>query len=75
MSFFLLLNINAILKNVGNQTVAGPVISIVFIFLLSRGRPIIGADIKHFTDIGHFKNRFADNFNFFFYAKKHTIYR
>ncbi len=32
---------------------------------LSRGRPIIGADIKHFTDIGHFKNRFADNFFFF----------
>ncbi len=31
-----------------------------------RGRPIIGADIKHFTDIGHFKNRFADNFFFFF---------
>ncbi len=25
-------------------------------------------------DIGHFKNRFADNF-FFFYANKHTIYR
>ncbi len=39
-----------------------------------RGRPIIGADIKHFTDIGHFQNRFADNF-FFFYANKHTIYR
>ncbi len=27
----------------------------------NRGRPIIGADVKHFTDIGHFKNRFADN--------------
>ncbi len=30
-------------------------------------------------DIGHFKNRFVDNyyyfFNFFFYANKHTIYR
>ncbi len=27
-------------------------------------------------DIGHFKNRFADNFFFFFfYANKHTIYR
>ncbi len=26
--------------------------------------PIIGADIKHFTDIGHFQNRFADNFVF-----------
>ncbi len=25
-------------------------------------------------DIGHFKNRFADNF-FFFNANKHTIYR
>ncbi len=32
---------------------------------MTRGRPIIGADIKHFTDIGHFKNRFADNFFFF----------
>ncbi len=31
----------------------------------SRGRPIIGADIKHFTDIGHFKNRFADYFFYF----------
>ncbi len=42
----------------------------------SRGRPIIGADIKHFTDIGHFQNRFADNnFFFFYYANKHTIYR
>ncbi len=28
----------------------------------TRGRPIIGADIKHFTDIGHFQNIFADNF-------------
>ncbi len=27
-------------------------------------------------DIGHFKNRFADNiFYLFFYANKHTIYR
>ncbi len=25
-------------------------------------------------DIGHFKNRFGDNF-YFFYANKHTIYR
>ncbi len=32
-----------------------------------RGRPIIGADIKHFTiiDIGHFQNRFADYYYFF----------
>ncbi len=36
-----------------------------------RGRPIIGADIKHFTDIGHFKNRFADNF---FFLCKQTYY-
>ncbi len=26
-------------------------------------------------DIGHFQNRFADNFNFFYNANKHTIYR
>ncbi len=26
-------------------------------------------------DIGHFQNRFDDNFFFFFYANKHTIYR
>ncbi len=27
-------------------------------------------------DIGHFKNRFADNYYYlFFYANKHTIYR
>ncbi len=32
-----------------------------------RGRPIIGADIKQFTDIGHFQNRFADNGFFFFF--------
>ncbi len=30
--------------------------------------PIIGADIKHFTDIGHFQNIFGDKKkkNFFF---------
>ncbi len=40
-----------------------------------RGRPIIGADIKHFTDIGRFQNRFADN-NFFnnFFLCKQTYY-
>ncbi len=32
---------------------------------LYRGRPIIGADMKHFTDIGHFQNRFAEFFFFF----------
>ncbi len=39
--------------------------------------PIIGADIKHFTDIGHFKNRFADNLKkifFFFFLCKQTYY-
>ncbi len=36
--------------------------------LQTRGRPIIGADIKHLTDydIGHFQNRFADNYYYFF---------
>ncbi len=34
--------------------------------------PIIGADIKHFTDIGHFKNRFADNF--FFYMQTNILF-
>ncbi len=29
--------------------------------------PIIGADIKHFTDIGHFQNIFADNFFVLFF--------
>ncbi len=37
--------------------------------------PIIGADIKHFIDIGHFQNRFADNYFYYYYANKHTIYR
>ncbi len=34
-----------------------------------RGRPIIGADIKHFTiiDIGYFQNRFADYYFFYYY--------
>ncbi len=40
----------------------------------TRGRPIIGADIKHFTDIGHFKNRFADNFFFLNFLCKQTYY-
>ncbi len=41
----------------------------------TRGRPIIGlADIKHFTDIGHFKNRFADIFFSFFFLCKQTYY-
>ncbi len=41
-----------------------------------RGRPIIGADIKPFTDIGHFKNRFADNYYYFIYLLlcKQTYY-
>ncbi len=38
----------------------------------NRGRPIIGADIKHFTDIGHFQNRFADNCFFFFFIIMQT---
>ncbi len=31
--------------------------------------PIIGANIKHFTiiDIGHFQNRFADNYIYFLF--------
>ncbi len=41
--------------------------------VLRRGRPIIGADIKHFTDIGHFKNRFADNFFFLFFFMQTNI--
>ncbi len=41
--------------------------------LLSRGRPIIGADIKHFTDIGHFQNRFADNCFFVFFIMQTNI--
>ncbi len=40
----------------------------------SRGRPIIGADIKHFTDIGHFQNRFADNFFFFFIMQTNILF-
>ncbi len=40
----------------------------------TRGRPIIGADIKHFTDIGHFKNRFADNFFFFFFMQTNILF-
>ncbi len=35
MSFFLLLNIKVILKNVGNQTVAGPK-GLPYFFLLSK---------------------------------------
>ncbi len=34
-------------------------------YVATRGRPIIGADIKHIIDIGHFQNRFADNFFLF----------
>ncbi len=46
--------------------------------------PFLGVDrlsapilsILPIIDIGHFQNRFADNFFFFFfYANKHTIYR
>ncbi len=43
-------------------------------FVWIRGRPIIGADIKHFTDIGHFQNRFADNFLYFFIMQTNILF-
>ncbi len=45
----------------------------------SRGRPIICADIKHFSDYRYrpFSKQICRSFFFFFFynANKHTIYR
>ncbi len=49
--------------------------------VLFRGRPIIGADIKHYSRLSIsaiFKTDLPIIiivFNFFYYANKHTIYR
>ncbi len=47
----------------------------VYIYIHIRGRPIIGlADIKHIIDIGHFQNRFADNYYYFFIMQTNILF-
>ncbi len=57
------------------MSVACHVMSVVGVDRLSAW-PIIGADIKHFTiiDIGHFQNRFADNYYIYIFLCKQTYY-
>ncbi len=54
------------------------ILSLFRILLLLLGVDRLSAPILSILpiiDIGHFQNRFADNFFFFYNANKHTIYR